>query len=154
MKFIWHKSGSFLSLKPVTQIYGICFDNLGRILVIRESGKSWNIPGGTPELGETPTQTLKRELEEEVDVSIGVNEMIGYYEVVSNKPTIYQLRFAAMLDRLKTQTKDPDTGLINERKLIKPNEFFKYIKIEDYRFMLDEAVKWYKKNKLLRSSPA
>ena len=150
MKFIWNNSNSFLSLKPITQVYGVCFDDSGRILIIKQQGKSWNIPGGTPKAGENPSQTLIRELDEEVDISIGKSEMIGYYEVVSSKPTIYQLRFVAMINELKVQTVDPATGVISERKLIKPNEFFNYVKIEDYRPMLNEAVKWFKKNKLLR----
>jgi ADP-ribose pyrophosphatase YjhB (NUDIX family) len=145
MKFIWHKSNSFLSLKPITQVYCVCFDDLGNVLIKREPGKLWNLPGGTIEYNETPVQTLERELEEEVDVVVGDNKMIGYYKVVSNKPTIYQLRFAAMIHKLNTQTKDPDIDLINERKLVKPNKFFDYVKIEDYRPMLSEAIKWFEK---------
>ena len=144
MKYVWHKSDKYSSLDPITQVYGVCFDSLGRVLIIKEPGKSWNIPGGAPEAGETPIQTLKRELEEEVDVTIGANKMIGYYEVISAEPTVYQLRFVALLDELKTQTKDPATGVINERKFIEPSEFFEYIKYEDYRPMLDVAVEWLK----------
>jgi hypothetical protein len=73
--------------------------------------------------------------------------MIGYFEVVSDEPTIYQLRYAAIIDQINTQTVDPATNEINERKFIKPNEFFDYIKYEEYKPMLDEAVKWYEKNK-------
>ncbi|MFH1705706.1 MAG: hypothetical protein ABH867_02265 [Patescibacteria group bacterium] len=79
---------------------------------------------------------------------IGKNKMIGYYEVVSDKPTIYQLRFAALLHELKSQTKDPAAGVINERKLIEPNEFFEYVQIKNYRSMLDEAAKWFEKIKI------
>jgi len=147
MKFIWHKKDNFLSLNPITQVYGVCFDKSGNVLIMRTPGKSWNIPGGSPELGETPETTLKREIEEEVDISISQNIMIGYFEVVSDKPTIYQLRYAAIIDRIKPQTIDPATNVINERKLIKPNEFFDYIEYEEYRPMLEEAVKWYEKNK-------
>ncbi len=147
MKFIWHKNDNFLSLKPITQVYGVCFDNLGRILMIKEPGKLWNLPGGTPESTETPIQTLQRELEEEADITIGDNKMIGYYEVVSDKPTIYQLRFAAKILDFKTSTKDPISGVINERKLVEPNEFLKHVQIKDYEIMLNEAIKWFEKNK-------
>ena len=138
---------NFLSLKPITQVYGVCFDTAGNVLILRTPGKSWNIPGGKPELGEAPELTLKRELEEEVDVSIAQNGMIGYFEVVSDEPTIYQLRYAAIVDQVNQQTVDPATNEINERKFIKPNEFFDYIEYGEYRPMLEEAVKWYQKNK-------
>jgi len=145
MKFIWHKSSNFLSLKPITQVYGVCFNDKGNILIIRTPNENWNIPGGTPENNETPEQTLKRELEEEADVTIGKNAMIGYYEVISDKSTIYQLRFAALLNEMKLSTIDPALGVVNQRKFIPSNEFFKYVKIKDYRLMIDEAVNWFKK---------
>ena len=147
MKFIWHKSSSFLSLKPITQVYGICFDSKGNILIIRTPNENWNIPGGTPENNEIPEQTLKRELKEEADVTIGKNAMIGYYEVVLDKSTIYQLRFAVLLSEEKPSTIDPALGVVNERKFVSPDEFFRYVKIKDYEPMLDEAVSWFKKNK-------
>ena len=146
MKFIWHKNSSFLSLKPITQVYGICFDSKGNILIIRTPNENWNIPGGTSENNEIPEQTLKRELKEEADVTIGKNEMIGYYEVVSDKSTIYQLRFAALLSEEKPSTIDPALGVVNERKFVSPDEFFRYVKIKDYEPMLDEAISWFKKN--------
>lgn len=149
MKFIWHKKDNFLLLNPITQVYGVCFDKLGNVLIMKTSGKSWNIPGGKPESNEIPETTLKRELEEEVDISISQNGMIGYFEVVSDEPTIYQLRYAAIIDQIKPQTIDPATNVINERKFIKPNEFFGFIEYEEYRPMLEEAVKWYEKNKII-----
>jgi ADP-ribose pyrophosphatase YjhB (NUDIX family) len=147
MKFIWHRDTNFQHLYPITQVYGVCFDKIGNILIIKESNKEWNIPGGKPELGETPESTLKRELDEEVDVSIVQNGMIGYFEVISDEPTIYQLRYAAIIDQINPQTVDPATNKINERKFIKPNEFFDYVKIKDYRPIIDEATEWFKKNK-------
>jgi 8-oxo-dGTP pyrophosphatase MutT (NUDIX family) len=88
--------------------------------------------------------TLLRELEEEVNITISKSKMIGYFEVVSNKPTIYQLRYAALIDEINPSQIDPALNVINERKLINPNEFFNYIKYEDCGPMLNEAVAWFK----------
>jgi len=148
-EFIWHKTTDYFSLKPIAQVRGVCFDNEGSILIIRHSNGNWDIPGGKPENNETPEQTLKRELDEEADVSIGKNIMIGYYEVISDKSTIYQLRFAALLDKKKPRTIDPDSGTVKERKFVPPDEFFNYVKIEGYRLMIDEAISWFEKNREL-----
>jgi ADP-ribose pyrophosphatase YjhB (NUDIX family) len=145
MKFIWHKDTNFQYLNPITQVYGVCFDQGGKILILKEMNKEWNIPGGKPESNETPIQTLKRELAEEVDVEIDKCRMIGYFEVLSDSPTIYQLRFACRVKKINLQTPDPASNFLNERKFVIPNEFFDYVKIEDYRPMIDEAIKWFKK---------
>lgn len=54
-------------------IYGIWLDARGRIPLIRKSRGPYtgllDLPGGTPEVGETPEQTLRRELVEECGVT-------------------------------------------------------------------------------------
>ena len=143
VEYIWHENNSYLSLNPITQVYGVCFDESGNILIKKEPGKSWNLPGGTPENNETPLEALKRELKEEAGAVIEESKMIGYYEVILEESTIYQLRFAARLKELMPQAVDPATGKLNERKLVEPDEFFTYVKIEDYRPMIDAAMRWY-----------
>jgi len=143
MAFIWHQDINFQHLDPITQVYGVCFNKDGNILILKEPNEEWNIPGGKPESNETPIQTLKRELEEEVDVEIDKYQMVGYFEIPDN-PTFYQLRFACKIKIINQQTIDPAKNIINERKFVKPDEFFNYVKIENYRPMIDEAVKWFK----------
>lgn len=148
MTFIWHKDTDFKHLYPITQVYGVCFDKDGNILIKKGLSKEWNIPGGGPKSNETPIQTLKRELEEEVDVEIGKCQMIGYFEVPSNNPTIYQLRFVCRIKKINKQTIDPAKGIINERKFVKPDKFFDYVTFENYQPMIAEAIKRFNKHEI------
>ncbi len=148
LQFIWHKSNSFASLNPITQVYGVCFDKEGNILIMKSPGKNWNISGGHPEINELPIDTLKRELKEEVSVTLLKAEMIGYMEVISKtNPSIYQLRFAAIIDNILPLEKDPATNEFNERLFILPKDFFNYVKYKDYKPMIDTAIEWYNKNR-------
>jgi 8-oxo-dGTP pyrophosphatase MutT (NUDIX family) len=50
----------------VTQAYGLCFDPSGRVVLVQLDDGFWTLPGGQVEPGETPLDTLVREVAEEV----------------------------------------------------------------------------------------
>ena len=111
--------------QPCTQVYAVCFNTHNDILVIDDSGQGlWKIPGGTPEAGETPEQTLARELLEEADVALAEMLPIGVQRVETfipdkNQPIVYyQWRFAGRIEKIFPQTPDPSTGNTNERKFV------------------------------------
>lgn len=57
----WIRTGDIEKYSPITQVYGIVFNNKGEILVCRESKEGgWIIPGGHPEEGES-TEDLKKQ---------------------------------------------------------------------------------------------
>lgn len=151
MQYIWHDSTSIEGLHPITQVSGVCFDEQGRILLLRqtnEPGKLWNIPGGHPESGESPEQTLAREVYEETTVKIGECALIGYQEVVDDgKSVAYQLRFAARVTQVDPPQIDPAKGTIHKRLFVSPEEVMDYITYPQYREMFASALKWYENNK-------
>lgn len=55
--------------------------NGDKILFVRlgYSHKVWTIPGGRVDKNETPEQTVRREVKEEVGITLGDIEMIGEY---------------------------------------------------------------------------
>lgn len=148
IEYIWRKANTFEGLQPIRQVYGACFDLDGNLLIFRQKDKPWNIPGGRPEAGETPRQTLIREVYEETTVHIGMNEMIGYQEVWEDGVFLYhQLRFAALIDRIDQQQPDPDKGVIHERRFIPAHKATEFVTYPNYIPMFEAAIEWYKKQK-------
>lgn len=143
-KYIWHAATNVGSLHPITQVYGVCFDTSGRILLLKQRNQPWNIPGGTPESGETASETLIREVYEETTVRIGKHEMIGYQEVLGDTDSpYYQLRYAALVEGIDPQQPDPDKNATHERLFVLPEEVMTYITFPQYKEMFDAAVKWH-----------
>ena len=128
----WIRTDSIKNYSPITQVYGVCFDSNKKILIARSSNEAqWQIPGGTPEKGETYKQTLKRELLEETDVEVEDIKILGVQRVeVPNQPKRihYQLRCICNIKHLLAQTADPAKGKVWERKLVESNEVTKYVK--------------------------
>src|SRR5258708_27034483 len=102
----WVEKDSVENLNPITQVYGICFNEKGEILVCRESKDAkWQLPGGHPENKETVEETLKRELIEEADVKVKNFRVLGYQKVeYPNNPNkeegdeFYQVRCICEVD--------------------------------------------------------
>lgn len=130
----WIKDNNLEKYKPVSQVYGIVFNDKGEILVAREKPEDkWAIPGGKPEAGESIEETLRRELEEEADVSVSKVLLLGAQKVeleedVDGNSTSYQLRCVAILKELLPQTPDPAHGSIWERKFVPAIDINDYIK--------------------------
>lgn len=128
----WIKASTLENYSPITQVYGVCFDDNGNILIGRSSETSqWQIAGGTPEKGETIVQTLKRELFEEIDVEVKDIKVLGVQKVeIPNEQnkTHYQVRCVCKIKKLLPQTPDPANGKTWERKFIPASEVTKHVK--------------------------
>lgn len=128
----WIKTNSLKGITPITQVYGVCFNDKEQILIARRVGReNWAIPGGHPEKNETIEETLKREFIEEVDVKIKNIRLLGVQKVYpENKPKeyFYQVRCICEVDEMLPQTPDLDNGENWERKFVPSNEITKYVK--------------------------
>ncbi|MBX3611715.1 MAG: (deoxy)nucleoside triphosphate pyrophosphohydrolase [Hydrogenophaga sp.] len=89
--------------RPATEVaVGILIDEQGRyLLTTRPTGKAyagyWEFPGGKVESGETVEQALRRELQEEVGVTIG-QAQIWRTQLVDYPHALVHLNFCKVYD--------------------------------------------------------
>jgi len=77
---IYDKDSRTYPSKPLVGVGGIIFDGDRVLLGLRgkEPGKGkWSIPGGAVKIGETLEEALKRELSEEVGISVVVKDIVA-----------------------------------------------------------------------------
>ena len=66
--------------RHIVAVSGLVTDPLtGRILLIRSPRRGWEFPGGQVELGESLTEALVREVQEETGVMVEVRDLVGVY---------------------------------------------------------------------------
>ncbi len=128
----WIRTDSLEGILPITQIYGVCFNNKNEILICRKVGdKNWIISGGHPEGNEKIEETLKREMIEEADVKIKNIKLLGAQKVYpegKQEEYIYQVRCICDVDEVLSQTIDPAEGVNWERKFVPANKITDYVK--------------------------
>ena len=73
MRLYCERERLFIYENPIPAATGIVLDEAGRILLIRRNrqpGKSlWALPGGFIEMGESPAEAARREIEEECGIT-------------------------------------------------------------------------------------
>ena len=71
-------------MRTIEVVAAVIVDGEGRILATQrgygEMKDGWEFPGGKVEAGETPEQALRREIGEELDVDVAVDELLGTVE--------------------------------------------------------------------------
>ena len=109
--------------KRYTQVSGYVFDSENRLLIVKS--EAWTIPGGHPERGETPLETLVREIAEEACVTVKNARYLGAVEVVEKGETYYQLRYIAKTNEILSFKKEWE---VSERAFVALDDLDKYIK--------------------------
>lgn len=124
----WVESDFFPGDIKISQVVGYCLDDNNRILIVRDEG-GWGFTGGHPEPGESPEETLRREVAEEACVSLGEPKFIGYLEVMDPKNELgdthyIQLRYMADIKTVSDFKKEFETF---ERKFVDIGSLPQYI---------------------------
>jgi len=147
IKLTWH-NGEVPKDMLVKQVYGLVFTTDGRLVLMakeKETGTVYSLAGGTPEIFDNDREaTLKRELMEEINITIKKPIMVGYQEVNegNGKSPYAQVRMVAMLDEIKKSQPDPDTGEIYKRILTHPKRAIEKLNWGEIgKLLVEEAVR-------------
>lgn len=125
--FTWYNGEVPENLK-VTQVYGVIFTQEGKLLMKVEDtseGEECSLAGGTTEKFDVDMEaTLRRELIEEVNVTIEKPKLIGYQVVdeENGTPLYAQVRMVALIKNIGPTKPDPDNGKTYGRILVSPKK--------------------------------
>jgi 8-oxo-dGTP pyrophosphatase MutT (NUDIX family) len=107
-----------------TQAYGVCFTEHRKIVLVTTGDGRWNLPGGSPEPGETLEAALEREVWEEARARVVRTQYIGCQQIedpdaATGPKVYYQARFWARVEVYPFKALFETT----DRKLVDPAEF-------------------------------
>jgi 8-oxo-dGTP diphosphatase len=109
---IVHEATRHLLRRPVVGVAAVARDAEGRFLLIRRGDTgTWGLPGGTLEWGETLTEALARELEEEAGVAAPrFVRVLGAWSRPSRDPRFHAVTVGVEC-RVDPPTKPPANAL-------------------------------------------
>lgn len=128
VEYKWFKENVPKNLE-VKQVYGIVFDDYGRIFLRIEDG-IYKLTGGKPkDIHESFQDTLKREFLEEVNITLKDVYMLGY-QYVDEKNGILpyaQVRMIARIDKIFERRPDTCNGKLYKRFFTNKESAKKYL---------------------------
>jgi len=63
---------------PKVDVRGVCFDEDGRVLLVRERDDGrWTLPGGYADVGEVPSAAVEREVAEEAGYTVRARKLLA-----------------------------------------------------------------------------
>ena len=113
--------------KVLHGVHGFCFYGDKLIIVYSEKKKSWGLPGGGIESGETIEKALVREIKEETNMKVLYQELIGFVDINEPERVTRITRSFCMVEPYGDFIADDDVeGDVTEIKLIDPGDYKKY----------------------------
>lgn len=140
-----YKSNDFSKLDSIVQGYGVLLNKVqDQVLIVKKAKGHWSLAGGTAELGETPTETLIREVLEETSCELEeasitpyfyqtayIKDADGEWKFLNN-----QVRFIATVSKSIPFVADPDGGVVGH-KWINFDEFHQHLEWQETSSMIE-----------------
>lgn len=117
-----------LPQSEIRQCHAVALHKDKMVIVHDSKRNTWGLVGGRPEEGETPEETLIREIKEESNMKVISCKPVGYQRVTNTENTqdpYYQLRYLAIVEPYGSFVSDPDLS-IDRIQEINPNDYKKF----------------------------
>ncbi len=111
--------------KILQAVHGFCFYGDKLVVVYAKDKGYWTLPGGGIEPGETYEEATVREIQEESNMKVLHQELIGFQDIYEDGKIIRQTRSFCIVEPYGDFVSDPD-GDITEIKLIDPKDYKQY----------------------------
>ena len=138
---ILHEIARHLLRRPVVGIAAVACTDDGRVLLVRRGDTgTWALPGGTLEWGETFTEALPREIEEETGARwVELDRVTGVYSRPDRDPRFHGVT-VCVIGRVEGPVRGPKNSLeIREARLFSRDEIPERLAM-GMRDMLDDAL--------------
>ena len=125
----------------IVAVGGLVVDKNDKVLLVKSPRRGWEFPGGQVEAGESLSQALIREIEEESGITAKARNIVGIYSNTSKKkgyngvkevPTIVNIDFICdyVCGEPRTSDESIDAGWFGKKEALEMVTFEKYL----YRF--------------------
>ena len=122
--------------RAVSGVHAYCFLGSKLVIVYAAGKQSWTPPGGGVENNETLEEAVAREVEEETNMKVVKQALIGFQDIILPTGTITQTRSVCIVEPYGEFVADPDSD-ITEMRLIDPAEYKQYF---DWGEVGDRAI--------------
>jgi len=112
----------------------VILDQEGRILLVKHNygRRNWELPGGRVESGESPLDAVRREVQEETGLTVGVDHLVGVYHRPDNDSLHFVFLFRAVDGTLRAGASEiDDCGYYPADGLPRPISSFTLQRIND-----------------------
>ena len=90
--------------RPILTVDGVIVEK-GKVLMVKRASypfiESWVLPGGHVEYGEKIEKAIKREIKEELGISVKIKKIIGVYSDPKRDPRYHTVSVVYLLEKNK-----------------------------------------------------
>lgn len=134
-----------LGVRTIRHVHVYCFYQSKIVIAWSPNKNCWTLPGGEIEVGETIEQAVIREVQEESNMKVLKQRLLGVQDIFEGENIVSQTRSLCLVEPYGPFVSDPD-GDITQIKLVDPSELKRYVDWGEIGgHILERALKMVKK---------